>query len=807
MSLVPPTRDERPQITSYKPGANRGSVSSPGFNHANHNDQAFDIKDFLYAIRQHKILIIVLLLSFTFLSLGGTYFWKSTAPTWTAKAYIQVRVPRETMKEGGVITHASKDQIERLALTKTSFIKSEAIIQAALRSKSVKKTDWLERHPLDTESKLKKNLGVLPVRGTSLVCVSFSDRDPETAAIIANAIMEEALGINKKRDESNSYQRDLATFEQQKQSLTSEIKKVKQEIKLMRDNIALSATKDSLEALKIELVSLSSRAARAQSNAQQAYQLYESVKNLSEEELENHPAIQQALLGDVELQEARSVRDNMLRALKSDEQRYGPEHKIRKNSQHNYDVAEADYNKKNGVALKKAISGLLKAREEDFKSMNHDYSVIQSQINVKNAKIKAAKNDEAKLEEEEKKEEELRKDLKDNAVRISNIRMLMENEETMRLHANAEIPRQPSWPRYSVLVPIGVFLGLAFGVGIAVLLELIDNSVKNPNDIGRKINLPMLGMIPHSQDVYEHIYDLRLAFLKHPDTIIDEAFRQVRTNLMFSGFAEHRRSLLVTSAQPEDGRTSVALNLGNVMAKNGQRVLVIDANFRQPCFNELFPNVPKAGLSGTIMHHLDWRKQLTRVESNMYVMSAGQRPKNPAELLGSETMRELLDELYDHFDQIIFDGAPCMVVSDSLILSTIVDGTVCVVRASENSTGIVLRMRNMLEKVGSHIYGVVLNGVRVTAGGYLRKNYETFYEYQESLALEHKTIGKSQEASNHAQLPANSNKFAQDTGSLDIDIIEGTAKSQPVVPNESEDQPFDRDDAGNTFVEPLPDEE
>ena len=116
-------------------------------------------------------------------------------------------------------------------------------------------------------------------------------------------------------------------------------------------------------------------------------------------------------------------------------------------------------------------------------------------------------------------------------------------------------------------------------------------------------------------------------------------------------------------------------------------------------------------------------------------MSAGPLPPNPAELLGSVSMRSFIDEATSQYDQVIFDGPPCLVVADPLSLSTLVDGVVLVVRAGANTFGIVQRVRDMFLRVGAHVIGVVLNGVRVVAGGYLRKYYETFYEYREQPQL------------------------------------------------------------------------
>jgi capsular exopolysaccharide synthesis family protein len=268
-------------------------------------------------------------------------------------------------------------------------------------------------------------------------------------------------------------------------------------------------------------------------------------------------------------------------------------------------------------------------------------------------------------------------------------------------------------------------------VSLAFVLELVDTSIKSPSDVARRVDLPLLGMVPHTDDLEDDIDDARLAFASSPTSVFSEACRQIRTCLLFSGPVGGRRSLLVTSPLPQDGRTTVALNLAAAIARGGRKVLVVDANFRQPTLARLFPLCPPAGLSSALVGQVQWREQVHEVEENLHLMAAGPLPPNPADLLGSEQMHRLIEEMHGEFEQVIFDGAPCVVVTDSPVLSTQVDGVVLVVRAGVNTFGIVQRTRGMLAHVAAHVLGVVLNGVRVTAGGYLRKNYETYYQYHQ----------------------------------------------------------------------------
>ena len=245
--------------------------------------------------------------------------------------------------------------------------------------------------------------------------------------------------------------------------------------------------------------------------------------------------------------------------------------------------------------------------------------------------------------------------------------------------------REPSFPRWEIMVAIGVALGLLVGLGLAFTLEMVDTSIKGPADITRRVDLPLLGMVPHQDDLEENIKDLRMAFSTHPNSLVSEAFRQIRTCLQFSGPASQRRTLLVTSPQPEDGRTTVSLNLAASAARNGRKVLVVDANFRQPMIRALFPAAPEGGLSTALVGQANWRDMILDIEPNFSIMASGPLPPNPGELLGSEQMSGMVSEMVAEYDQIIFDSAPCLLLTDAAALSTLVDGVLLVVRAGANT--------------------------------------------------------------------------------------------------------------------------
>jgi capsular exopolysaccharide synthesis family protein len=311
---------------------------------------------------------------------------------------------------------------------------------------------------------------------------------------------------------------------------------------------------------------------------------------------------------------------------------------------------------------------------------------------------------------------------------------LVQQNQLARISKNADLPIEEEYPpKLWIMVTGGIVLGALLGIGLALALEVMDTSVKMPTDITRKVDLPLLAMVPHADDIEEEIEDVRLACLTAPDSLISEAFRELRTNLLFSGPAEQRRATLITSPSPSDGRTTVAVNVAIALASSGRRVLLVDTNFRRPAVTTLFPEAGQAGLSDVLSGQRPWTECVHPASAvpNLTVMASGPLPPNPSELLGHELTAKMLEEMGQQYDQVILDGPPLLMVTDASVIATQCDSTILVVRAGVNSHGIVMRCRDNLGRVGAHVLGVVLNGVQATAGGYLQKNYDAFYDYHE----------------------------------------------------------------------------
>lgn len=210
-----------------------------------------------------------------------------------------------------------------------------------------------------------------------------------------------------------------------------------------------------------------------------------------------------------------------------------------------------------------------------------------------------------------------------------------------------------------------------------------------------------------------------LICLDKPRSPIAEAYRTLRTNLQFAGFEQDLKSLLVTSADPGEGKTTTVANLAVVMAQTGKRVLVIDADLRKPAIHYRFPVDNVQGLSEVLLRERSFEGTIQQVEQgNIHVITSGNLPPNPAELLHAESMKELLLQAKNRYDVILVDAPPILPVTDAQILSRHADGVLLVVRSGKVLVDHVKKAKVLLQHAGANLVGTLLNHKKMTARSY-----------------------------------------------------------------------------------------
>ena len=205
---------------------------------------------------------------------------------------------------------------------------------------------------------------------------------------------------------------------------------------------------------------------------------------------------------------------------------------------------------------------------------------------------------------------------------------------------------------------------------------------------------------------------------RKPKSIVSEAYRTLRTNIQYSSFDKKIETILVTSAEAAEGKSTVSGNLALAFAQNENRVIIVDCDLRKPSVHKNFKVSNLSGLSEVLIGKAELNDVIQKRNENLDLLTSGKIPPNPSEMLSSSAMTNLIDKLKQEYDYVVLDSAPLGAVTDAQILSTKVDGTILVTRAERTKRDSVLEAKNSLEKVGANILGCVLHSVENTKGKY-----------------------------------------------------------------------------------------
>jgi len=298
----------------------------------------------------------------------------------------------------------------------------------------------------------------------------------------------------------------------------------------------------------------------------------------------------------------------------------------------------------------------------------------------------------------------------------------------------ATVPEKPAKPRTERNLFLALVGGSIMGLVLIFGLEYLDTTIKTPDDVEKWLELPNLAMIPHLKTLESSDKNQIPGLVVHDGSnpLAAEAYRALRTSIVFSTAEHAPHIILVTSSLPGEGKSLTSINLAAAMAKSwkeaGRDILLIDADLRRPSLHKLFQVPQEPGLSNYLVGELDEVPFVATPVPHLFLLPCGKIPPNPSELLGSARMEELLAKAQNRFSQLILDSPPVISVTDAAILSTKSDGVILVIKAEEVPRKMAKKAKDHLLEMKSNLLGSILNDIPIQRNGYYYYNYH--YKYQ-----------------------------------------------------------------------------
>lgn len=297
---------------------------------------------------------------------------------------------------------------------------------------------------------------------------------------------------------------------------------------------------------------------------------------------------------------------------------------------------------------------------------------------------------------------------------------------------DAQLPRSPSNPTLVNSGLIGLFAGLFLGLGFAFLRERLDDRLGGRADLETAIQAPVLSVVPRVA-AWKNSKNTYLVTGEEPQSVASEAYRTLRTAILFASSQYDVKVLLVTSAHEKEGKSATSANLAVVLGQAGKRVIVVSGDLRKPRLQQFFGVADRRkGLTNLLAGEVTLDKALVPVDAllgNVQLLHGGPIPGNPTELLGSDSMRDLLDQLSARADFVIVDIAPILAVADAMTLARRCDGVLFIADATKSTQGAVIQARQQLEQVGARIIGGVLHNFDSSEAPSYARRLETPYAY------------------------------------------------------------------------------
>lgn len=699
-------------------------------------------------LKKYKWLLAATTVFGAVLGTGAYFAWLQIYPFWQASVvYDCTDRPTDIKNPVGAVNQSQKEEFDRFMATQTAIMVSDRVLDKAANDPRLQNEapKWCERFMTrdgfdaqEAAIELSDEMRSRVIPQTRLIELSLIYKEPKEVYGIVKLVSSAYLA-DLEADSNREASEQMDALKKQIDGLTLDIKNMQKS----REDLLVKGNVDSLETG----IGEAGQALRLVS--EQLAEVYADMEAIQvqlqtmQDEL-NAPA---GIVYNDELREeveqdpiAMNLKESINQAsavLISLKERHGPRHRdvismgsqIRGLEQELGDTRERLLRKRFDGRLNQYRNALSRMQAQEVEMTTRKEAQTKRLQDLQQVKAKVTDLDEQVSNASRYRAE------RDND--LQNLKAIGETRSFYRVNVlqNARIPTEVTFPKLYVMIPLGAVLMVGLVGGLVFLRELLDQRVKGPADVAMIPRTRVIGMVPDASEDPSNPKTVGTAFRDRPVGVIAESFRQARGPLVERMANAGHKSLLVVAGMPGSGATSVVVNLAFACAAAEQRVLVIDANFRRPGVHRLLGVAEAPGLAEVITkaHTLESAVQKTQ-EPNLDVLASGASSSRALERLATEAMASVIAEARTRYDLVLIDAAPVAVSGDAVALANRCDASILVVKALSEKRGMVARLKNDLADARAEFLGVLVNGVRSSAGGYFKRNIQATHEYHNGKA-------------------------------------------------------------------------
>ncbi len=723
-------------------------------------EPAASVRDYFIIIRKRKYIVLTLLAVVFLLTTIATF---STTPIYTAAAEVLIERNRgssglenqyysydpEFLDTQSAIIQSAKvarrvvDSLKLTTTYRTFFLEDKEDSPSFFSGIRVGLRDFAEKiitplkgedrgdsgqdhqlpgqhgEPLSDEDQvammIQGNLSVTPVKNTKIVQLTYSDRSPAIAKLVADAVakayMDEILDMKLT---TSRYALQWMTAKAQDERKKLEASELAMQ-NYMRAN-DLVTVENKLAIYPQRLSEFSSQLSKAQTDRKVLEDVLKQINTAGANvfQLENIPTF----AGNEVL---KSLRESIFKARQNINElakKFGEKHPvmIKANGELRELIGQQQAEINRVIATTKNSYDLAKSQEKHLEELLASTKSELLNLNEKFIQYSIMKRD---VDANRVVYESLTSSIKKEAV--------TEQSQSVNVWVikNAVLPAAPSKPNTKRNLALGLLLGLIGGIGCAFLIEYLDNTIKSEKDLENRYGLTVLGSV---EKVKEKGKNIESYIVQKPLSPLAESYRLIRSGLLLSSADHPPKTILVTSMGPGEGKTATTINIARVFSQGGKKVLIIDCDLRRPRVHSVFSMQNDKGLSNYLTGNLSENIIHKIAGEEIFVVTSGTIPPNPSDLVGSRKLKLLVEKMAESFDFILIDSPPVQSVTDGLALTQIVDGTVVVVRAGETTYEMIESGLKKLKDVQCHFLGFVLNGLSKSHGaGAYYSGYTAYY--------------------------------------------------------------------------------